>query len=131
MKYLVMSLFLSSCAAVADSNPPNGEEVFRIFFSSMNRNLNKEPLCNANMKLYEQLSVSLSVAHESQNIIKIKSSCESSKFEVKPKNIIDIWDCTVQINEDTKEGEFISSSTYVFGVSQTERTIINGSLRCR
>ena len=133
MRYLLIALILScySIGVDAQNAPPNGEEVFGIFLSKMNMNLANESLCKADMKLYEQLALSLSVSYESKNITKVTSSCEPSKFDVTNNKVIDIWDCTIQINENSPEGEFVSSSTYVFGLSRGKHEFVDGSLRCR
>ena len=124
-------LLLSSCtnSVVGNSIPPSGEEVFVAFLSNLNQDLKDESLCRANILLYEQLALSLSVSHESKNTTVISSTCTPSKHEMNTK-VIDIWDCTIQINENNPDGEFISSSTYVFGLSKDKKEYIGNSLRC-
>ncbi|HEY5604371.1 MAG TPA: hypothetical protein VIM41_14820 [Gammaproteobacteria bacterium] len=133
MRYLIVILFLTGCTAHAanQSSPPRGEEVFNAILKNGNINLATEPLCNADIKLYEQLSLAFSVSYESDNKTVIKSYCAPSKFDNPSGKVIDVWDCTVQINENNSNGEFISSSTIVFSLTLDKKEFINGSLRCR
>lgn len=133
MKYIFLVLMLCGCSSpvVGKGSMPSGEEVFNALFKNLDKNLRDEPLCRAEMTLREQLALSLSVAHESQNTTTIESHCSPSKHEVKPDQTIDIWDCTVQLNENDTDGNFISSSTYVFGLTKNHKEFVEGSLRCR
>ena len=110
---------------------PTGEEVFRVLFNHAKVDLAKEPLCKADINLGEQLSLDLSVSFESHNQTMIKSFCTPSKFDVSSGKVIDVWDCTVQVNENDKNGEFISSSTTVFSLTKDKHGFVKGSLRCR
>jgi len=133
MRYLILFLFLSGCTVQAAdlSNPPGGEQVFSVLLKNGNINLVDEPLCKANINLYTQLSLAFSVSYESDNITVIKSHCSPSKHEFSTGNIVDVWDCTIQINENNKKGDFISSSTIVFSLTTGKKELIKGSLRCR
>jgi len=132
MKKLLLILLLSGCsvAVIGETRPPSGEEAFSIFLSKASLSLEDEPLCKADIKLYQQLALSLSVSHETNNTIKIASSCAPSKFENAENKVVDIWDCKIQISEENPEGEFVSNSTYVFGVSWDRSEYVEGSLRC-
>lgn len=133
MRYLIFFLFLSGCAVQAAnlSNPPSGEQVFNALLKNGNINLVNEPLCKANIDLYAQLSLAFSVSYESDNKTVIKSHCSPSKHDFSTGNIVDVWDCTVQINESNNKGDFISSSTIVFSLTKDKKEFIRGSLRCR
>lgn len=133
MKYILVILILTGCSLSVNGKDtrPGGEDIFGILLSNLDVNLENEPLCKAKIKLAKQLALSLSVSYESPNVTKISSSCSPSKFETPANEVIDIWDCTIRINEDSPKGEFISSSTYVFGISQDKNEFVNGSLRCR
>lgn len=133
MRYLIVILFLTGCTVHAAnlSNPPRGEDVFNAILKNGNINLATERLCKADIKLYEQLSLAFSVSYESDNKTIIKSYCSPSKFDKSNGNVIDVWDCTVQINENNAKAEFISSSFIVFSLSLDKKEFIKGSLRCR
>ena len=133
MRYLLALVFLSGCGAHAAvlSIPPRGEDVFNVLFKNGAIDLANEPLCKADIKLYEQLALSFSVSYESRNNTMIKSSCAPSNFEKTPGHVIDVWECTVQINESNKSGEFVSSSTIVFDLTLDKKEFLKGSLRCR
>lgn len=133
MRYLICLLFLTGCTidAAEPSSPPSGEEVFNALLKNGNIDLATEPLCKADMNLYEQMALALSVSYGNDNRTVIESHCLPSKHEMSTGNVVDVWDCTVQINENNKEGEFVSSSTIVFGLTLKTRELIKGSLRCR
>ena len=131
MKYFFMVLLTASCASTAN-NPypsPDGEKVFSLFLANFDKNLENEPLCKAELKLYEQLALSLSVSYDSENTTSVNSYCAPSKHPI-DNQLVDIWDCTIQFNEANQNGEFISSSTYVFGISAEADQFIHGTLRC-
>lgn len=132
MRYIAVILLLSGCAVQAATNttPPTGEQVFNALLMNSNIDLQTEPLCKANQKLYAQLALSLSVSYDKGNTTTIKSSCIPSKFELQSKHVIKVWDCTVQLNETNKQGEFISSSTYAFSLTPDKKRYVKGSLRC-
>ena len=132
MKYLIFLLFLMGCTAHATNllNPPRGEQVFNALLKNGNINLVSEPLCKADINLYTQLSLAFSVSYESDNTTIIKSHCSPSKHAITADNIIDVWDCTVQVNENNKKGDFISSSTIIFSLTLDKKEFIKGSLRC-
>lgn len=133
MRYLICFLFLTGCAvhAAEHSNPPSGEQVFNALLKNGNIDLATEPLCKADINLYEQIALALSVSHESDNKTSIESRCSPAKHEMSTGNVVNVWDCTVQINENDKTGEYISSSTMVFGLTLKNKEFIKGSLRCR
>jgi len=133
MRYILLLLLLTGCSvhAATSTPPPTGEQVFKALLKNGNIELATEPLCKANINLLSQLSLALSVSYENENITTIKSSCAPSKFEKSDKMVINMWDCTVQINENNKQGEFISSSTFVFSMTKGKKEFIKGSLRCR
>jgi len=133
MRYLILILSLSGCTGhAADlSRPPTGEQVFHELLKNGSIHLNNEPLCKANINLFTQLSLALSVSYESDNTAIIKSFCSLTKHEFSGGNIKNAWDCTVQINENNKKGDFISSSTIVFSLTADKKEFIKGSLRCR
>jgi len=133
MRYLICFLFLTGCAvhATEPSNPPRGEQVFNALLKNGNVNLATEPLCRADINLYEQIALALSVSYDNDNKTVVESYCSPSKHEMSTGNVVDVWDCTVRINENNRKGEFISSSTIVFSLTQNNKEFINGSLRCR
>lgn len=133
MRYLIYFLFLTVGEVYAGelSTPPRGEQVFKALLKNGNVNLATEPFCKADINLYEQLALALSVSYESNNKTIIESHCSPSKHEMSTANVVDVWDCTVQINENNKKGGFISSSTLVFSLTLKDKEFIKGSLRCR
>ncbi len=133
MRYLILLLSLSGCAvqATEQSNKPRGEEVFNILLKNGGINLVNEPLCKANINLNEQLSLAFSVSYENKNKTVIKSHCSPSKHDFSADKIIDVWDCTIQINENGLKNEFISSSVIVFSLTVDTKEFVKGSLRCR
>ncbi len=133
MKYLLLLVLISGCAAQARDlgRQPSGEEVFKAILKHGEIDLQNEALCKADIKLYEQLALSLSVSFESENTTHIKSTCSPSKFELSSKNLIDAWDCSIQVNENSGSGDFISSSIFVFSLSTDDFEYLKGSLRCR
>jgi hypothetical protein len=128
---IILVISMMSFEVVAEPNFPKGERVFSEFFSIFQKDLKNELLCQADIKLFELFSLSLSTSYDTENSTYISSSCTPSKFDVSDNRTIDIWDCTIQINEDNPGGEFISSSTYVFGLSKNTHKYVDGSLRCR
>jgi hypothetical protein len=133
MRYLLCFLFLTGCAvhAAEPPIPPRGEQIFNALLKNGNVDLATEPLCKADINLYEQIALALSVSYENDNKTVIESHCSPSKHEMSAGNVVDVWDCTVQINENNKKGEFISSSTIVFSLTLKNKEFIKGSLRCR
>ena len=133
MKYLSLFLLLAGCSAHAANiqSKPRGDEIFHVLLKNGDIKLINEPLCKADINLTEQLSLALSVSYESENKTIIKSFCNPSKFDYPSGKVIDVWDCTVQINENNKNNEFISSSTFVFSLTKDKNEFIKGSLRCR
>lgn len=130
---LLTIIVMASCtASAADSlKPPNGEEVFAALLQNLDVSLAAEPLCKANTKLSNHLALALSVSYANKNTATLKSSCVPSKFDIATGKTMDIWDCTIQINENSQKGEFISSSTIAFGLTPDTKKFVKGSLRCR
>lgn len=127
---VLMFLGFSLAACAADMRP-TGEEVFGALLANDDIDLAMEPLCKADIRLHQQLALSLSVSHESRNTTRIMSSCEPSKFESRPDQVIDIWDCEIRIIETDPKDEFISSSAYRFGITKDKQhRFVEGSLRC-
>lgn len=135
MKYLCLLLLLLLSGAYVnawqDDRILTGEKVFEALLSKGDLYLKDVPLCSADMKLYEQIALSLSTSYNTKNITVIDASCSPSRYETENSSVIDIWDCTVQINENSPSNEYISSSTYVFGLTRSDHTLIEASLRCR
>jgi hypothetical protein len=132
MKTFFMIMLLVGCAhhAVGAAVPPRGEEVFYALLKNDDIHLLSEPLCNDDIKLYEQLALAFSVSFNSKNTTTLKSSCLPSKFEDSTGKVEDVWDCTIQINENNNSGDFISSSTFVLSLTSENKELVNGSLRC-
>lgn len=133
MKYLLLLVLISGCAAQARDlgKHPSGVEVFIAILKHGEIDLQNEPLCKADIKLHEQLALSLSVSFESENTTLIKSTCSPSKFELSSENLIDVWDCSIQVNENSESGDYISSSIFVFSLTTDDFEYLKGSLRCR
>jgi hypothetical protein len=132
MRSILSVVVIAGCSfsACAAEPQPTGEDVFAALLANGDIELASEPLCQADIKLYQQLALSLSVSYESHNSTKIKSSCVPSKFE-QGSTVTDIWDCTVQLVETDPKGEFISTSTYMFGLTRgKQHKLVKGSLRC-
>lgn len=140
MKILALFSFLMlGCATnAAIDKKPNGTQVLASLFEASGRNLEFEPLCNmesvSNPKvpytLKDQLSVVLSPSYDSKNKTTIQTSCNPSKHDADNNQVIDIWDCTLIINETSSEGRFISSSTVAFGLTKVDFKFVPQSLRC-
>lgn len=133
MKCLTCLLLLMAWTthAAEPSGQPRGEQVFHALLKNGNVDLATEPLCKADIKLYERIALALSVSYENYNRTIIKSRCAPSKHEMSAGKVVDVWDCTVQVNESNKKGRFVSSSTLVFSLTLEDKEFIKGSLRCR
>ena len=133
---LLISLLLFGCTTNA-APPPTGEEVLSALLKNGAIRLKDEPLCQMttasiglnDITLADHLSVVLSTSYETNNITTISSKCEKSKHDNKGATI-DIWDCSLQINEKDTSGEYISGSTIAFGITLKEKKLVAGSLRC-
>ena len=140
MKHLTLfTLLLVGCATNATTDKkPNGTQALASLFEASERILEKEPLCNlesvANPSvpytLKDQLSVALSPSYDNENITNIQTNCNPSKHDTDNNQTIDIWDCTLIVNETSSTGEFISSSTIAFGLTKEEFKFVPKSLRC-
>lgn len=136
----IVTFLLVGCAVAAPEfgSKPSGEEVFDLLLSNANTSLKNEPGCDAaspsrnksHMTLGDLLSTNLSVSYDEGNVTQIKSYCEPSKFDVSDKKTIDVWDCSVDIMENDKKGEFITSTEIRFSIDLSKSRIIQGSLRC-
>ena len=133
-------ILLVGCSSitVTSAEKPSGEEIFDLVLKSSSLPLQNEPLCNAksftrkseNLTLGEHLSTNLSVSYESDNQVGIKSSCERSKHDLSETDVIEVWDCKLEILETSKNGAFISSSMIAFASDIEKSKIISGSVRC-
>lgn len=132
MKTILMAALLSGYVhhAEGSTSPPSGEEVFYALLENDDILLDSEPLCKADIKLYEQLALALSVSYGSKNTTIIKSSCLPSKFDDNTGKVENVWDCTIQINENNIAGEFVSSSTFMLSLTSETKKFVKGSLRC-
>ena len=139
VKFIVIFL-LVGCAVAAPGakDKPTGEEVFDLLLSSAQLSLKDEPGCDssspsrgkAHITLGELLSTNFSASYDKDNVTKIRSYCEPSKFDVSDKKTIDVWDCSVDVMENNKEGEFVSSTEIRFSIDMNKSRIIQGSIRC-
>ena len=134
---LFAGLMLFGCASNAEIAAPTGEQAVSALLKSSDIKLKDEPLCQMttasiglnDMTLADHLSVVLSTSYETTNITSISSKCEKSKHD-NNGSTIDIWDCSLQINEKDTSGEYISGSTIAFGITLNEKKLVKGSLRC-
>ena len=135
---LTVILSGSSAMAACELCKPNGEEVFDILFNSIHLPLDKEPLCNmksitrggGSINLGQYLATTLSLSYATKNKVEIKSACGRSKHEADSQEIVEVWDCKVEIFETSQEGEFVSSAMIAFAVDLNKTNILAGSLRC-
>lgn len=134
---LLIGLLLFGCATNADNSAPTGVEVLSALLKSGDFGLKDEPLCQMTtaslglneITLADHLSVILSTSYETNNITTISSKCEASKHDDNGSTI-DIWDCSLQVNETDASGEYISGSTIAFGITKNDKKLVRGSLRC-
>ena len=137
---VVLIVLLSACSKTvpADAPKPDGQRVFDILFSSIELALSEEPLCdmvsasrkNAAITLGQHLATILSPSYESESVVTIKSSCMPSKHEYEDGGIVDVWDCQLEVLENSQDGDSISSSMILFSTLMDDSEIIKGSLRC-
>ena len=137
---MLVVIFLTGCSTIAVGNTakPSGEEIFDILFANLHLPIDNEPLCNMKSTTREHESITLgqhlatifSVSYASDSIITIKSSCGRSKHESKNKEVIDIWDCDIEVLENNRDGEFISSAMIAFSTPLDKTELLPGSLRC-
>jgi hypothetical protein len=138
-KFIAVFL-LAGCAVAAPAigEKPTGEEVFDLLLGNAGISLKDEPGCDASspsrnkshISLGDLLSTNLSASYDEGNITQIKSYCDPSKFDVSDKKTIDVWDCNVDILENDKNGEFVSSTAIRFSIDLAKSRIIPGSFRC-
>ena len=134
----IFSLIGCAIAAPGMGEKPTGEELFDLLISNANLSLKDEPGCDAaspsrnrsHITLGELLSTNLSASYDEGNVTQIRSYCEPSKFDVSDKKTIDVWDCSVDILENDKKGEFVSSTEIRFSTDLSKSKIISGSFRC-
>jgi hypothetical protein len=139
MKRIILITFLFfGCSTTAEQlTAPTGVEVFAALLSDGGLDLSSEPLCEftpnfigvSSTTLHDRLSLIFSMSFHSTNQNTVSSSCSMSKYEIKG-NIIDIWDCRLELKETSPDGEFISSSMTAFGLSLMEKKLVHGTLRC-
>jgi hypothetical protein len=99
--------------------------------------MKSEPSCDGasdsrkklHVTLGEVLSTNLSASYDSNNVTTIKSYCNPSKFEDGNK-VLDVWDCSIEVLENDKNGDFISSSIITFSSNLEITQILPGSIRC-
>lgn len=137
---LLLLVCLSGCTntAPADTQKPDGEQVFDVLFKSLDLPLDKEPMCNLqsttrsdeSITLGQHLATIMSLTYESDAIVTVSSSCAQSKHEDKNGGVIDIWDCKLEIMENSQDGQSISSSMIAFSTPLDKISVITGSLRC-
>ncbi len=140
MKYLTLFvLLILGCTSNATTDSkPDGVQVLTSLLDASNSILDAEPLCNMQSvstskvpyTLKDHLSVVLSSSYESENKTNIQTTCNTSKHDTDKNQVIDIWDCTLIVNEISSTGEFISSSTIAFGLTKTDFKFVSKSLRC-
>lgn len=135
---LIMLLFGCTSVTITSADKPSGEEIFDLVLKHSSLPLNNEPLCDVksftrngdNLTLGEHFSTNLSVSYESENQVGIKSSCSLSKHDFSETDVIEVWDCKLEILETSKNGAFISSSMIAFASDLKKSKIIAGSIRC-
>ncbi len=136
---IVALLYLFGCSINAQSNQkPTGELVLASLFESADIKLSKEPMCNmvsasmnkSSLRLRDHLATALSSSFESKNKTTISTTCNESKHELKKGKLMDVWDCTLLINEMTPDEGFISSSTITFSLNKHNLKFVKKSLRC-
>lgn len=131
-------LFYGCSILATDVAAPDGEQVFRLLLGSGHIKLKDEPLCNVisiskkngEPLLRDHLATVLSTSYDSKNVNSFTSSCARSRHETNDGQIVQIWDCNLQVNETSSDGEFISSSMVAFGISLDKSEILAGTLRC-
>ncbi len=137
---LFFIILLVGCSSVTltSAEKPSGEEIFDLVLRNSSLPLQNEPLCDVksftrkgeNLTLGEHFSTNLSVSYESNNQVSIISSCSRSKHDLSETDVIEVWDCKLEILETSKKGTFISSSMIAFSSDLEKSKIIEGSIRC-
>ena len=79
--------------------------------------------------LGQHLATIMSVPYESANHVTIKTSCLPSKDD-SSGNVLNVWDCKLEMNETSENGSFISSAMVAFYISFDKTKFIKGSIRC-
>lgn len=140
MKHVILIIFTlySILAMSSDNLKPSGEEVFKILLSNGNIDLESEPLCEITsttenkqtLTLADHLSTLLSLSYYEDTSTQLSSSCTQTKYQNNSGIIEDVWDCQVQVSENDKEGEFISTASIVFSITNEQHQFIHGSIRC-
>ena len=131
-------LFLQGFAAAADTDTPTGEQVLDALFANTALNLAKEPDCKQfsasrntdQVTLGEHLATILSVSYQSKNKVSVATHCAASKYEAKPGQVIDVWDCALEMKETNPTGNFISSAMVSFYLTKDKHYLIPGGIRC-
>ena len=136
---LIVSLCLVGCTINAQvSEKPSGERVLLSLFDALDVQLFGEPMCNmvstsmnnTNLRLKDHMATVLSTSYENKNTTNFSTTCNESKHELQGGSLIDIWDCTLLINETSADKEFISSSSITFSLSKSNLKFVPKSLRC-
>lgn len=137
---LIFILLLAGCSSltVTSAEKPSGEEVLDLVLKNSSLPLENEALCEVksfsrngeNLTFGEHLATNLSVSYESDNVVRIKSSCSRSKHDLGKTDVIEVWDCKLEILESSESGAFISSSMIAFATDLDKSKIIAGSIRC-
>ncbi len=128
----------SACAAPAAKTPPAAEQVWQLFIQNMALPLSAEPNCQQvsaadpaqSLTLGQHFATNLSVSYTTEHTVSFSSSCAASKMELDDDQLQAIWDCKIEILEQDKQGEFISSSMTAFYLNMDGTALLPGSLRC-
>ena len=128
--FLLLAVIFSHTLAAQSDKEPSGEQVFIALLGNSNLNLNGEPLCKQNSKLYQLLASALSLSFDEKNVTTVKSYCSKSKSEIGQGKVVDAWDCSLEIVEKNTKGEFNAGSLFKFDLTFDRKRFIKGSLRC-
>ncbi|MCI0504762.1 MAG: hypothetical protein L0Z73_01490 [Gammaproteobacteria bacterium] len=137
-KIIVVILLVQSCAVVAGTAAPTGEQVLDALFNNTTLNLNQEPDCKQfsatrntdQVTLGQHLATILSVSYQSKNKVTLATNCTVSKYQVNKGKVIDVWDCALEMKETNPAGEFISSAMVGFYLTKDKFSLIKGGIRC-
>lgn len=145
--FLCLIFIVTSCAAYSteqdiysDNNAKklSGVDLFDILLKNLNHPLKNEPLCQPpetvtdqkNYTLADQLSLLLATGHYKDTSAKLESICTAGTFEQPSGGLVDVWDCQITIVETHANDEFVSSSTIAVAISNSQKQMMAGSLRC-
>jgi len=148
MKIFLCLIFIvtsyAACATEQDIYSENnakklsGIDLFGILIKHSDYPLKDEPLClppetvidQENYTLADQLSLLLATGHYKDTSAKLESMCTAGKFEQSSGELVDVWDCQITIVETNANDEFVSSSTIALAISNSQKQMMSGSLRC-